>query len=148
MFQKDTSTTRRMDLHYDTENRLMWREGERTNGSKRALGRLASNIMLCVALGGILAVAKQTPAQSPQEQVLAGSEKERAFIGIREKSWSPTRPAPWIPLIYPKAKVKRRTKVKRALGGQWQLKSRPWLTWPLFCCRISTTGRCLDFQEP
>ena len=75
MFQKDTRTTRRMALHYDTENRLMWREGERSNGSTRALSRLASNTMLCVALGGILAVTKQTPAQSPQEQVPAASEK-------------------------------------------------------------------------
>jgi porin len=75
MFRKDTGIALRMDLHYDAEDRLMWKERERRNGSTRALSRLASNTMLCVALGGILAVAKQTPAQSPQQQFLAGSEK-------------------------------------------------------------------------
>ena len=64
-----------MDLHYDTKSRLMWREGERSIGSTRALSRLASNTMLCVALGGMLAVAKPTPAQSQREQVRAASER-------------------------------------------------------------------------
>ena len=75
MFQKDTSITRRMDLHCDIEDRLMWREGERSNGSKRGLSRLASNAMLCVVLGGILTVGKPAPAQSQQEQVPAASKK-------------------------------------------------------------------------
>jgi porin len=75
MFEEDTNTTPTMDLHCATDDLLMWRKVERSNGSARALGRLVSNTMLCVALGGILSVAKQIPAQLPQEQVLAGSEK-------------------------------------------------------------------------
>jgi len=82
--------TRRIDSHYDTENPLLWKERECRNGFVRGLSRLASNTMLCVVLGGILAVARPTPAQSKleqPEQVPSAPEKTKdANLGTRKKT--------------------------------------------------------------
>jgi porin len=57
----------------------MWNEWKRRNGFRRGfrLSRLASNTVLCVVLGGILAGAAPTLAQSPPEQPPSASEKTR-----------------------------------------------------------------------